>query len=508
MVTVPRQRGRPPKQESIFDLLTKTIASSQEENKDRLRDELKACATDPVRFVETYIKWKEDEGPASYQKDVLAALVDHRRVAIRSPHGVGKTALAAWIVLWFALTSEALETDWLAIATAGTWNQITVYLWPTIHRWARRLNWERLGRKSFDPKTELLNLSLKLEYGEAVGLTSGNPEHIEGAHASRLLYLFDEAKSIPAAIFDAAEGALSAGGAEVAYALAFSTPSATIGRFREIWTKRSQYADWYLRYITPQEAIAAGRLDPKAMEDRKRQWGEGHPLYRIRMLGEFAEEGTEGVIPLSWIEQAQRRWEQWAQEGKPTTLNEPVILGVDVAREGEDHTAIAVKRGAIMEEVKPYPRGDTMQTTGYVVQLLQRHPGALAVVDVIGLGAGVVDRLREQQFPVEAFQASERAPSSDKSGELTFLNRRAWAWWAMRELLDPTQEGGAQIALPPDEELLEDLAAPRWQPTSAGRIQVEDKPSIKKRLGRSPDKGDATVMACVGGELESLVAFW
>jgi hypothetical protein len=141
-----------------------------------------------------------------------------------------------------------------------------------------------------------------------------------------------------------------------------------------------------------------------------------------------------------------------------------------------------------------------METTGHVAKFASRSP--LAIVDVIGIGAGVVDRLREQHFNVLAFNASERPTSRDRSGELAFLNRRAEGWWHLRDLLDPAY--GAVIALPDDDELIGDLCAPKWRINSTGRVQVEAKDEIRKRLGRSTDCGDAVVMAfSVGGSVPS-----
>lgn len=133
-----------------------------------------------------------------------------------------------------------------------------------------------------------------------------------------------------------------------------------------------------------------------------------------------------------------------------------------------------------------------MQTTGRVNGILQAH-GARAVVDVIGIGAGVVDRLRELGREVIAFNSSEHSDRRDKSGELGFANLRSMGWWNLREMLDPVSADS--VALPPDDQLTGDLTAPHWRAVSGGRIQVEAKYDIKKRLGRSTDDGDAVMMA-------------
>ena len=495
-------RGRPTKQPSLIDLQFQRTLELQAQERQSRKDALVGYADDPVRFVTDCIAFPEGQSLTPYQADILASLPVHKRVVVRSPHGAGKTSLAALMLLWFSLTSEALERDWKVITTAGAWRQLTKYLWPEVGKWARRLRWSQVGRKPFSPQTELLSLSLKLDYGEAFAVASDTPDLIEGAHATRIFYIFDESKSIEPGIFDAAEGAISAGAPEVAYAFALSTPGAPSGRFYDLNTKRERYKDWHVRHVTAEEAIAAGRLDPQALEDRKRQWGENHPIFRNRMLGEFATDAAEGVIPLSWVEQANTRWEQWDQDRHlPANLgmpppNDPVTSGVDVARMGDDLTAIAFKRGRIVEWVRTYTKADVMETTGYAAALLLAYPNALAVVDTTGVGAGVTDRLREQKHNVEAFQASQAAPGTDKTGELRFLNRRAHAYWTLRELLDPEQEGGAQLALPPDESLTEDLCSAKWTMTSAGRIVLESKEDIKKRLGRSPDTGEAVILAC------------
>jgi hypothetical protein len=126
--------------------------------------------------------------------------------------------------------------------------------------------------------------------------------------------------------------------------------------------------------------------------------------------------------------------------------------------------------------------------------MLETDPTMVAVVDVIGVGGGVVDQLREQGRLVAAFNASESTTSTDRSGELGFINVRSAAWWRLRELLDPSH--GATLALPDVATLTGDLTAPHWKVTSNGRIQVEGKDDIRKRLGRSTDEGDAVVQAC------------
>ena len=445
---------------------------------------------DPRGFVRDCLTWSDGKGATAYQDEILSLVPAQRRVSVRGPHGLGKTALAAWLVLWFALTRDGL--DWKVVTTASAWRQLIKYLWPEIHKWSRRLRWDVIGREGFDPRTEFLVLGLKLGTGEAFAVASDQPELIEGAHADHLLYVFDEAKAIPAPTFDAAEGAFSGGGASAtqeALAVAISTPAEPQGRFYDIHARRPGYEDWHVRHVTLEEAIAAGRVSRDWAEQRAKQWGAGSAVYQNRVLGEFAaSDAGEVVIPLAWVEAANERWRAWQEAGGQLAHQES--LGVDVGR-GGDRTVLAPRYGQIIPALQRFEKADTMEVVGWVAAALRR--GGRAIVDAIGIGAGVYDRLREQGKAVEGFVASQRTDRLDRSGELAFANKRAAAWWSMREMLDPAY--GEHVALPPDDDLTGELTAPHWRMLSGGKVVIEAKEEVKARLGRSTDNADAVIQA-------------
>lgn len=451
----------------------------------------------PVGFATECIDFGTTGGLTAYQQDVLANLPEKRRVAVRGPHGLGKSTTSAICVLWFALTRDAAGVDWKVATTAGAWRQLERYLWPEIKKWAKRIRWDRLGRAPLDERSELLSLNLKLKHGTAFAVASSNAELIEGVHADSVLYIFDESKAISADTFEAAEGAFSGanprGGLPEAFALAASTPGEPNGIFYDIHARRPGLEDWWPRHVTLAEAIAAGRVAEGWADQRRRQWGENSAAYNNRVLGEFHSSDEDGVIPLGWIEAAMDRWRAWDEAGRSLPADGLRVLGVDVARSGTDKTVLALRYGDVIAELRKTAREDTMQTAGRVKGILDANEGMTAVIDVIGIGAGVVDRLREQRMPADGFNASAGTKRRDSSGELGFVNQRAAAWWQLRELLDPAS--GSEIALPPDDLLLGDLTAPHWRVASGGRIQVESKDDIKKRIGRSTDDGDAVVMA-------------
>ncbi len=443
-------------------------------------------------WVQEFIAF-DDEPPTEYQLEVLRMLPEKKKVSTRGPHGLGKTALASWAILAFALTRDRAGVDWKIPTTASVWRQLEKFLWPEIHKWARKIRWDKLGwRGPFNERTELQTLNLKLRFGSAFALASDTPESIEGVHADHVLYIYDEAKAIPSDVYDATEGAFSGAGestGKAAWAMANSTPGSPSGRFYDIQTHKPGYQDWWTRHVTLAEAIAAKRISWEWVEARKSQWGEGSSVFKNRVLGEFASEDSNSVIPLSWVELANERWLQAQEHGGWGTFT---CLGCDIARGGEDKTVFAHRYGWGIRNLERHTLQDTVTSARQIATILHAQDGH-AVVDVIGIGAGVVDQLRDRKFHVVAFNASRKSDLVDASGEIGFTNSRSAAWWNLRELLNPANK--IPMALPPDDALTGDLVSPTWKMVAGGNIQVESKDDIKKRIGRSPDDGDAVVMA-------------
>jgi hypothetical protein len=471
---------------------------------DPYREFQKRYRDDAAGFVTDCIHFPKGKGPTDYQLELLHDLVVYKRISFRGPHGIGKTAFDAWVIHWFALTRDG--EDWKLPTTASHWRQLTKFLWPEIHKWARALRWDVIGRAPYDERFELLKLSLKLRTGEAFAGAASDPQTMEGAHADAILYLYDEAKIIPAELFDASEGAFSGAGEDTAveaFAIANSTPGEKQGRFYDIHRRAPGYEDWHVRKVTKEEAIAAGRMSAEWASQRRRQWGETSAVYMNRVEGEFASSDDDGVIPLAWVEAANERWRAWDEEGRPGSAVLTAV-GVDVSDGGEAKTVIARRHGDVVGALEYHAKEETMETAGRVAGILSAHPAARAVVDVIGIGAGVVSRLREL-FPapgrVEAFNSAEHSDATDRSGELGFANRRAEVWWGLRERLDPSY--GATLALPPDDVLTGDLTAPHYRVLSGGKILIEAKEQIEKRIGRSTDAGDAVAFAFANPRTET-----
>lgn len=457
----------------------------------------------PAAFARDCIRWPDGQGLTPYQETNMDAVVEFGRVCERGPHGLGKTAKNAMMVLWFSLTRDARGIDWKIITTASAWRQLEKFLWPEVRKWAMRLRWGVIGRQPFS-QTELMKLGLRLAHGEAIAVACEDPATIEGAHADSLLYIYDEAKTIPAETFDASEGAFSGAGedtAQEAFAVASSTPGLPSGRFYDIQERKPGTEDWRAVHVTKEELVEAGRMSRKWAEARRLQWGEDSAVYINRVEGNFATGEADGVIPLAWVEAAIERW----RAGKKAKKAELTCTGMDVAEEGGDVSTIAMRYGERIEEIRRCPRGDVMASTGHLKAALAGTEGnPINVIDAIGIGAGVVARAREQGLAVKPFKAGMKTKMKDRSRELEFRDVKAAAWWRLRDLLDPATDHA--IELPPDDQMIGDLTAPHWRMGSSGKVEIETKKELRDRIGRSTDVGDAVVQAFWHGALGTVHA--
>ncbi len=459
-----------------------TLVAKQERLAFERRRLAEVWADDPVAWVNDCVMFPNDGSLADYQATELATLGTDHRVAVRGPRGSGKTMPAALAFWWFATTRELMGVDWKIPATAGSWDQIRLYLWPEIHKWYRHINWTEVGLPKPVKRRDLLTYHLKLNYGEGFGRATDDPDLIEGAHASHMLVIIDEGKAVPDPIWDAIEGFFANPGEH--YAFALSTPGAATGRFHDIHTRRPGYEDWTPIHVTIDEAISAGRVTQSWADQRLRQWGAESMPYRTHVLAEFAGE-EDGTIPMGWIENAMSR-----QDHDHT--HHPRLLAADIADTGTDQTVIASRDEWCIWNLETFTTGTVIEHADKLNTRSDDYTTRV-IIDSIGVGAGTLAAATSLGLPAEGFVASEKATRRDRSDTFGFINKRAAAWWNLRELLDP--DLGEEVSLPDNPELLGDLSAPRWREYAGGKIGIESKDDIRKRLGRSTDVGDAVVMA-------------
>jgi hypothetical protein len=198
------------------------------------------------------------------------------------------------------------------------------------------------------------------------------------------------------------------------------------------------------------------------------------------------------IIPTEWVQLAQKRWLERPRPTTPLTA-----VGIDPSRGGQDKMGIARRYDNWFDEVVSYP-GVVVKDGATAAELARQTIGdvkpAYINVDVVGIGSSAYDHTKVMYECTVPFNGAEGSEYRDKSGKLKMRNKRAEMYWTMRDALDPNS--GDDLALPPDPELLADLCSARYEVSSAG-VKVEDKDKIKERIGRSPDVGEAVMMALI-----------
>lgn len=441
---------------------------------------------DPLGYVLYAFPWGEGElvgdrgQPDAWQVEVLEDIGrrlragEHLQGAIQeataSGHGVGKSALVAWLILWALSTFE----DARGVVTANTDTQLRTKTWPEVTKW------HRLSINAFMfhvTATAIYSVQDKHEKTwrvDAVPWSETNTEAFAGLHNAgrRILLLFDEGSAIPDLIYEVAEGALTDKETEIVWAL-FGNPTRNTGRFREAFGRLRHR--WAGRQVDSRESRLANKAQiAKWIED----YGEDSDFVRVRVRGIFPRAGSSQFIDADTIEAARTRTVD-ADSGAP------LVIGVDVARFGDDQSVIRFRQGRDGRSIPPLKfRGiDTMQLAGIVAHWATRVNPAAVFVDGNGVGGGVVDRLRQLRVNVIEVQAGAKARN-----ERDYVNKSAEMWAAMRDWL---KAGGA---IDDDHDLLDDLGGREYGFDANNRLQMEKKDDMKKRGLASPDHADALAL--------------
>jgi phage terminase large subunit len=447
------------------------------------RDQILELRKRPELFIEHILGAKLWEK----QIEIANGLRDHRIVVVRSCHGSGKTFLAAQLALWWLYTRPFSTV----ITTAPTGRQVTDLLWKEIRKSYKRAT-EILGGPGLGG--EMLPKAPRLVVDDewlCVGFSTDDPTSFQGWHApGGILAIFDEAPGIAPDIWDAARGVIVGDQDRL---LCIGNPTETSGPFYNLFKQEGNIAKFHISaYDVPNvqegKVVIPGLCTKDWVDERKAEWHENTPMWQSRVMGNFPDSSDATVVPLSWAESAVTRYEKDAR-----ISNKRLIMAVDVARFGADHTVFAFANEDGVKEIIRAPKADTMETVGHVIKSFQDH-GAFERVDEIridadGLGAGVYDRLKEQlgNIIVE-MRGGMRATENER-----YLNRRAEWYFTTRKKLDP--DGDSKIFIPNNNNLIAQLTSVKWKINSRGLIQIESKEDMKKRGVKSPDEADAVIMA-------------
>lgn len=423
-------------------------------------------ARDPYGWVVAVFAVKPDPWQ---EKNLKAIGNGERRLSIRSGHGVGKSTFLAWVLLWFACT----RFPYKAVVTAPTAPQLFDALWAELRAWFKKLpaTWQLI----FDVTTDRIALKQRPDEAFISARTSRaeSPDSLQGIHSRHVLLVADEAPGVPEKVFEAAGGSMSTPGAITILA---GNPTKTSGFF---WRTHVLEADrWFCTRVSSTDSP---RVDPAWCREIAERWGLESNNYRVRVLGEFPISDGDTYIPAGLVESAMQR-------AVDIDIGVPEIWGLDVARFGTDSSVLIKRRGRVVVDVpRRWTQLDLMGLTGHVMaewRAADNHRPAVIVVDSVGLGSGVADRLRELKVPTLDMNPSETLPSNGR-----FVRMRDEVWDRMRTWFE-----GRDVAIPADDMLRDSLVIPKYGFTSDGKLRLETKSEMRSRGFHSPDDADALAL--------------
>lgn len=442
---------------------------------------------DPVGWMHERLRAETWSG----QRAIAEAVVEHRHVAVQSGHGIGKDWTAAALAAWWIAT----RPDPFVMTTAPTAAQLGGILWRELSRHHRRA--ELTGDVTAGGSIPTWRIGGELvAWGRKPQDLADADEAaaaFSGIHARSVLVILDEASGIPDWLVDAALSLLTSAESRL---LAIGNPLDPSSRFARLCAPGSGFEVLkFSVFDTPNftdEKVSPDLLAVLPSElwvdERRGDWGEGSPAWIARVEGRFPPASRDTLIAPHLIADAQAR--ELSDDGYPR-------LGVDVARSGADHTVVAASwPSGRLRIVEDQQTDDLMRVAGIVKRQLAEFDRValgevVAAIDVVGVGAGTFDRLREQGANVLAFSSGSRADDPTR-----FANKRAEAFWRLRVLLE---EGKADLD-PHDDTLAAQLGALKWKVDSKGRVLIESKDEMRARGLPSPDRADAAAMACDRGE--------
>lgn len=440
---------------------------------DRLADLVESWKDNPRRFVEDVFQFEPGEGIIPWQAEAMELIREVDRVAIRSGKGVGKTAMLAWLILWFLATRYEAKV----VCTATSGHQLYDVLWAECGVWIRRIRPELRALLVFDVGKDHISMEGLKGVNFAVARTSRReqPEALQGFHARNMLLVVDEASGVPDEVFEVGEGTMSSAGAKT---IMTGNPTRGSGYFYDAFHKDRK------RWATMRVGCESSPMvTQKHIDDMREKWGERSSEYRVAILGEFPAAEADSIIPRWMVEDA-------AGTGVTDPLAE-LVWGVDVARSSNgDRTVVAERRGRCMpSKCWSWRTDDLMDSCGRIADRYYALPvgdrPVRVVVDIIGYGAGVYDRLKELKLPVVSCNVG-----SSKGVRPGYVRIRDDLWFKGREWFESGEVGIAY-----DEEFIQEISGVPYKFTSDMKRYVDDK---KETLGFSPDLADAFLLTFYG----------
>jgi len=472
-----------------------TRYSAQDEQELMARLWSPAIKDNPLAFVMFAYPWgvkgtplEHFTGPRKWQREVLTAMAEHikqnggkvdfdvLRLAVSSGRGIGKSALVSWITDWMLSTRIGSTT----IISANSESQLRSITWAELTKWlAMSINshWFEVSATRLMPAkwlTELVERDLKkgTRYWGVEGRlwSAENPDAYAGVHNfDGVMVIFDEASGIDDSIWAVTSGFFTENTPN-RFWLAFSNPRRNTGYFYEAFNSKRDF--WATKIV---DARTVEGTDKAVYEQIIAEYGPDSSQAHVEVYGQFPNEGDDQFISIGVVDAAMKR-----QPYKDETA--PIVIGVDPARFGADATVIAVRQGRDIIKLIRHRGDDTMTVVGHVIDAIEEFKPTLVNIDEGGLGAGVVDRLKEQRYKIRGVNFGNKAKNP-----IMYGNKRAEIWGEMRDWLK-------SASVPNDRFLKSDLISPKMKPDSRGTIYLESKKDMKARGLASPDAADAIAL--------------
>ena len=469
-------------------------APSAEDDEFRLIELAASCARDPLRYVKVAYPWGEPwsllekyQGPDDWQAEVLAYIRDNLgkrqpiRIAVAGGVGPGKSALMAWIINWGMTTC----VDTRCRITANTGPQLTTSTWPEISKWLRMSLWAHWFEPG-DRRFRSIEAHRKDSWRcDAITWDEHQPEAFAGFHNAgrRIIYGFDESAAIATSIFQEAEGILAGAEDTDIIWLCLGNPTRTTTHFRTLFAGGKNAHLWKSWHIDTRTARMSDKAQIKEWID---SYGMDSDFVRVRVLSQFPRSGSTQFISADVVAAAQD-----SSRDADVTLYDPLVMGVDVARFGNDKSVIRFRRGRDARSIKPmkFHGLDTMQLAARVAEAYHRYQPDAVFIDAGGPGAGVVDRCNYLRLPVMGidFGSNPDRDMQQTNSGVWYYNKRAEMWGRMKDWLT----GGM---IDDDKELAAELPAVEYgyaQKDGRDCVVLEKKEHMRKRGLASPDDGDA-----------------
>ena len=451
-----------------------------------------AIKDNPLAFVMLTFPWgvkgtplEHFSGPRKWQREVLLDIAVHikqnngkvdfntLREAVSSGRGIGKSALVSWLVIWMLSTRIGSTT----IVSANSESQLRSITWAEITKWlAMSLNshWFEVSATRLMPAkwiTELVERDLKkgTRYWGVEGRlwSAENPDAYAGVHNyDGVLVIFDEASGIDDAIWAVTAGFFTENTPN-RFWFAFSNPRRNTGYFYETFHSKRDF--WSTKVV---DARTVEGTDKQVYQQIIDEYGPDSSQAHVEVYGQFPNAGDDQFIGAMLVDDAMKR-------EKYKDASAPIVVGVDPARFGADATVIAIRQGRDIVKIIRHRGDDTMTVVGYIIDVIDEFKPALVVIDEGGLGAGIVDRLKEQRYKIKGVNFGNKSKTP-----IMYGNMRAQMWGDMREWLKTA-------SIPNDRFLKTDLISPMMKPDSRGTIFLESKKDMKSRGLASPDAADA-----------------